>query len=110
MVRIGGVGFKRNGYRPIVVVPDPWYGRLKRSKQALVAADLLLGLAGVIAFALGIPFGLPIIGFSITVLLLVEIGRRITVSAETVHVTATPTVAKASVEYSNEAEAESEEE
>jgi hypothetical protein len=94
----------------MVVVPDPWYERLKKSKQGIVVADLLLGLAGAVAFILGVPFSLPIVGFSITVLLLLEIGRRVTVSAETVQVTATPSVASASVVYSYEAEEESEKE
>lgn len=82
MRRIGDVLIRRNRYKPRISVPDPWHGKVSKAWKILAVIDILLAVIGSVTTILGIPFGLPIITLAITLLVLIQIGRHVTVQPE----------------------------
>ena len=64
---------RRNGFRPVISVPNPWYDRLSKSRRVLLVIDVALSIVGIIATALGIPFGLPLLGGAIGLLVFIQV-------------------------------------
>jgi len=65
MWRIGRILIRRNEFRPVISAPNPWYRRLSKFQRVLLVIDLALSIVGIIAAALGIMFGLPLLGGAI---------------------------------------------
>lgn len=73
MWKIGRMVIRRNGFRPVISVPNPWYDRLSKSRRVLLVIDVALSIVGIIATALGIPFGLPLLGGAIGLLVFIQV-------------------------------------
>lgn len=73
MWKIGFMMIRRDGLRPVISVPNPWYERLSKSRRVLLVVDVVLSIIGIIATALGIPFGLPLLGGAIGLLLFIQV-------------------------------------
>ena len=73
MWKIGRMVIRRNGFRPVISVPNPWYDRLSKSRRVLLVVDVALSIVGIIATALGIPFGLPLLGGAIGLLVFIQV-------------------------------------
>lgn len=81
-MQLGRIGVRRDGYRPEIIVPDAWYSTVTRAMKVLAAVDVLVAIVGAVAAVLGIPFGAPLFTLAVTLLLLIEIGRRVIVRVE----------------------------
>lgn len=73
MWKIGRMVIRRDGFRPVISVPNPWYERLSKSRRALLVVDVALSIVGIIATAFGIPFGLPLLGGAIGLLVFIQV-------------------------------------
>lgn len=104
MRQIGDVVIGLQEWKPYISVPDPWYGRLRTFRKILIVIDAILTLGGVIAAALGLPFGFPLIGAAIFLLLLIAVGRHVIVVAEVATATAEPLTATGETEPQNDVE------
>lgn len=97
MLRCGRFIIKRDGFTLMVSAPSPWDNRLKSMRRVFLAIDVLLGLVGGVAAIFGLSFGLPVVGFALTLLLLINFGTHVIVEAETTSVTAMTSEASVSV-------------
>lgn len=73
MWQIGRIVIRRNGFRPVISVSNPWYDRLSKFRKGLLLVDVALSVVGIIATALGIPFGLPLLGGAIGLLVFIQV-------------------------------------
>lgn len=76
MARIGDVIIKRDGLKPVISAPEPWHSRLLYLGKLLRVIDVAIGILGMIAALLGLPFGLPIVGGAIGILVLIHITEH----------------------------------
>jgi hypothetical protein len=83
MWRIGNLGLRRDGFKPVISAPNPWYKRLSKIRKALLVVDILLSAVGIVATTLGIPFGLPLLGGAIGLLVFIKVVQLQIIKAET---------------------------
>lgn len=73
MWKIRRMVIRRNGFKPVISVPNPWYDRLSKFRRVLLVVDVFLSIIGIIATGLGIPFGLPLLGGAIGLLVFIQV-------------------------------------
>ena len=83
MWRIGSLGLRRDGFRPVISAPNPWYKTLSKIRKALLVVDILLSVIGIVATTLGMPFGLPLLGGAIGLLVFIKVVQVQIIKAET---------------------------